>query len=232
MSGSSASKVMTISVLISIVSILFPFGVSCSKPPQPTADFSVSYVSGELMVLEEYIAGTAPLKIQFNDQSTGEITSWKWNFGDGAVVEGKDENSRNPVHEYTTPNTGYLVTLTVRGPGGTDRKKEQSIVTVFRCSEAAVAELTQVKAAIRSCLDAAGVSLNAPVAAWNGSPGVVTAGGFDAADYLDVWTQEDFKATYEVAQDGSITSGTDVSWGCVRWDPAGLLGQPGWVAIV
>jgi len=47
MSGSPASKVMTISVLISIVSILFPFGVSCSKPPQPRPDFSVSYVSGE-----------------------------------------------------------------------------------------------------------------------------------------------------------------------------------------
>ena len=231
MSGSSASKVMTISVLISIVSILFPFGVSCSRPPKPTADFSVSYVSGELMVLEEYIAGTAPLKIQFNDQSTGEITSWKWNFGDGAVVEGKDENSRNPVHEYTTPNTGYLVTLTVRGPGGTDRKREQSIVTVFRCSEAAVAELTQVGAAIKNCLDAAGVqTLDAPVAAWDGSRGVVMAGGRDAADYLGVW--KDFKATYEVAQDGSIASGTDVSWGCVLWSASGLIGRPGWVAKV
>jgi len=222
---------MTISVLISIVSILFPFGVSCSKPPQPTADFSVSYVSGELMVLEEYIAGTAPLKIQFNDQSTGEITSWKWNFGDGAVVEGKDENSRNPVHEYATPNTGYLVTLTVRGPGGTDRKEEQSIVTVLRCSEAAVVELTQVGNAIKGCLSAAGkTSLDSPVTGWDGSSGMVTAGGRDATDYLGVW--ENFKATYEIAQDGSIVSGTDVSWGCVLWSASGLIGRAGWVAKV
>ena len=37
---------------------------------------------------------------------------------------------------------------------------------------------------------------------WGGmaGAGMVTAGGFDAANYLDVWTQEDFKATYDVAQ--------------------------------
>jgi PKD repeat protein len=229
--GCPARRILSISVLITFVALLIPSSVSCSKPPAPTAAFTVSYVSGELLISQEYIAGTAPLKIQFNDQSTGEITWWKWNFGDGIVVEGKDENSRNPVHEYTTPNTGYLVTLTVRGPGGTDRKREQSIVTVFRCSEAAVAELTQVGAAIKNCLDAAGVqTLDAPVAAWDGSREVVMAGGLDAADYLGVWNK--FKATYEVAQDGSIASGTDVSWGCVLWSASGLIGRPGWVAIV
>ena len=231
MCGCPARRILSISVLITFVALLIPSSVSCSKPPAPTAAFTVSYVSGELLISQEYIAGTAPLKIQFNDQSTGEITWWKWNFGDGIVVEGKDENSRNPVHEYTTPNTGYLVTLTVRGPGGTDRKREQSIVTVFRCSEAAVAELTQVGAAIKNCLDAAGVqTLDAPVAAWDGSREVVMAGGLDAADYLGVW--KSFKATYEVAQDGSIASGTDVSWGCVLWSASGLIGRPGWVAIV
>jgi len=223
--------VLRLAIVMVVLVSAIAAGCSCSQPPAPTAAFTVSHVSGELMVSQEYIAGTAPLKIQFNDQSTGEITSWKWNFGDGAVVEGKDENSRNPVHEYTTPNTGYLVTLTVRGPGGTDRKREQSIVTVFRCSEAAVAELTQVGAAIKNCLDAAGVqTLDAPVAAWDGSREVVMTGGLDAADYLGVW--KNFKATYEVAQDGTIASGTDVSWGCVLWSASGLIGRPGWVAIV
>jgi len=226
-----ARRIIGMSVLTTVVAMLIPSSISCSKPPRPTADFSVSYVSGELMVLEEYIAGTAPLKIQFNDQSSGEITEWKWNFGDGVVIRGSDENARSPVHEYITPNTGYRVILTVRGPGGTDRKEEQSIVTVFRCSEAAVAELTQVGAAIKNCLDApGGQTLDAPVAAWDGSRGVVMAGGRDAADYLGVW--KDFKATYEVAQDGSIASGTDVSWGCVLWSASGLIGRPGWVAKV
>ncbi|MBN2100063.1 MAG: PKD domain-containing protein [Dehalococcoidia bacterium] len=229
MSGYPARKVITFSVLIAIIAIFVPFSISCSKPPAPVAAFSVSYVSGNLMISEEYIAGMPPLKIQFNDQSTGEITEWKWNFGDGIVVEGKDESSRNPVHEYITPNTGYIVTLTVRGPGGMDRREELSIVTVFRCSEAAVAELSQVGAAIEGCLNAAGVqSLDAPVAAWDGSRGVVMAGGIDAADHLGVW--DHFKATYEIAQDGSIVSGTDMSWGCVLWSASGLIGRAGWVA--
>ncbi len=232
MSGCPAKKTIAIAAVIVISALLVPFSLSCSKPPDPTAAFTVSYVSGELLVSQEYVAGTAPLRIRFNDKSTGEITTWKWNFGDGTVIEGKDENSRNPVHEYITANTGYMVTLTVRGPGGTDRQEEQSIVTVLRCSEAAVVELTQVGAAIQGCLDAAGAgkTLDAPAPAWDGRRGMVTAGGgvIDAADYLGVW--KTFKAEYEVDQDGSITSGTDVSWGCVRWDPAGLLGRPGWVA--
>lgn len=231
MSGSLSRKAIALAALIVLTPVLLPFGISCSKPPAPTAAFTVSHVSGELLISQEYIAGTAPLKIRFNDKSTGEITKWKWNFGDGIVVEGKDENSRNPVHEYVTPNIGYIVTLTVRGPGGWDRKEELSIVTVFRCSEAAVAELTQVGTAIKNCLAAAGTQgLDSPVAAWDGSPGVVTAGGVDAADYLGVW--EEFKATYEIAQDGSIVSGTDVSWGCVLWSASGLIGRAGWVAKV
>ena len=231
MFGCPARRILSISALIAIIALLTPSGISCSKPPAPTAAFTVSYVSGELLISQDYIAGTAPLKIRFNDESTGDITTWKWNFGDGTVVEGRDENSRNPVHEYTTPNTGYIVTLTVRGPGGPDIKEEQSIVTVFRCSEAAVAELTQVQAAIQGCLDAAGMqTLNSPVAAWDGSRDVVKAGSLDAADYLGVW--KEFKATYEIAQDGSIVSGTDVSWGCVLWSPTGLLTKPGWVAKV
>lgn len=230
MSGCPAKRVIGIGVLVAITALLIPSSVSCSKPPRPTATFSISYVSGELLVLEEYIAGTAPLKVQFNDQSTGEITSWRWNFGDGTVIgPGTGVEYQKPIHEYITPNTGYIVTLTVRGPGGTDAKEEPGIVTVFRCSEAAVVELTQATKAIQNCLGAAGRTvLDLYTAAWDGSRNKVMAGGLDAADYLGVWT--DFKATYTVEQDGSIASGTDVSWGCVRWDPSGLLGRPGWVA--
>jgi len=229
MSGRPAKRAISIMVVIAVLIALVPLSVSCSKPPAPTAAFTVSYVSGELLVSQEYIAGTAPLKIRFNDQSTGDISTWKWNFGDGTVIEGEDENSRNPVHEYTTANTGYIVTLTVRGPGGPDQKSEPGIVTVLRCSEAAVIELTQAATAIQNCLSAAGkTQLDVFGPAWDGSRGKVTVGGRDAADYLGIW--KTFKAKYEVAQDGSITSGTDVSWGCVSWDPAGLLGRAGWVA--
>ena len=230
MSGSPARKVIAFSALIAIIAILVPFSVSCSKPPKPTAAFTVSYVSGELLVLEEYIAGTAPLTVRFTDQSSGEITSWKWNFGDGVVIEGSDAEHRNPEHTYTQTNTGFLVVLTVKGPGGEDRHPEQSIVTVFSCSEAANSELNQAGTAVKDCLSAAGKNvLDSAVVGWDGRAGMVTAGGFDAANYLGVWTQEDFRATYDIAQvEGRITLGTDVSWGCVCWDPAGMVGRGGW----
>jgi PKD repeat protein len=205
-------------VVIAVVAILVPFSVSCSKPPAPTAAFAVSYISGELLILEDFIAGTAPLTIQFTDQSGGEITSWRWNLGDGTVIEGIDEASRNPVHKYTTTNTGFIVSLTVRGPGGRDQKVEQGIVTVFQCSEAANSELNQARQAIKDCKGTAStLDKSEP---WDGSRGKVTSGGRDAADYLGAW--KTFKATYDVDGYGIITSGTDVSWGCIRWNSSAV----------
>ncbi len=69
----------------------------------PVAQFSADPVRGE-----------APLSVTFSDQSTGEITVWLWDFGDG-----QSSGERNPVHAYA--NTGvYSVTLQVTGPGGND----------------------------------------------------------------------------------------------------------------
>ena len=231
MFGCPARRILSISVLITFVALLIPSSVSCSKPPRPSPDFSVSYVSGERL-LEDPITGTVPLTVKFTDQSSGEITSWRWNFGDGPSIEGSSEEYQNPVHTYTTVNSsGFIVVLTVKGPGG-EKYIDKVAVTVLRCSEGAVVELTQAKRAIGACLNAAGKDeLDAPAPAWDGSSrGEVTAGGMDAADYLGVW--KEFKATYEIAQDGSIVSGTDVSWGCVLWSPTGLLTRPGWVAKV
>ena len=219
---------MTIGLVIAFVALLLPFSVSFSKPPAPTAAFTASYVSGDLL-LEEPILGRVPLTVQFHDQSSGEITSWRWNFGDGIVVKGSDEESRNPIHTYTTTSTGFIVVLTVKGPGGEDRHTEHSFVTVFSCQEAATAESNQAKRAIKDCLSAAGkTALDSAVVGWDGSVGMVTAGSQDAADYLGVW--KTFKATYDIAQDGTIANATDISWGCVYWDPSSSMGAR-WCAI-
>lgn len=228
MYGSPAGKAMTILVLVAIVVFLVPFSVSCSKPPAPTAAFIATYVSGEHL-LEEPITGTVPLTVQFNDQSSGKITSWRWNLGDGIVVEGKGDEVRNFTHEYKTTNSsGYIVTLSVRGPGGRDVVEEPGIVTVFSCPEAATTEVNQAKMAIRGCLSAAGKNtLDSGATAWDGRRGEVMAGSRDAADYLGIWNT--FKATYDVERDGTIASGTDVSWGCVYWNPSSPIGAR-WMA--
>lgn len=53
--------------------------------------------------------------VAFKDESYGKITSWHWDFGDGAT-----STEQNPLHQYKRP--GYYVTiLTVKGPAGASR---------------------------------------------------------------------------------------------------------------
>jgi hypothetical protein len=58
--------------------------------------------------------------VAFKDQSVGQITSWKWDFGDGAT-----STEQNPIHQYADTRPGregdYSVTLEVTGPKGTSR---------------------------------------------------------------------------------------------------------------
>lgn len=51
--------------------------------------------------------GDAPLTVQFTDTSTGNVTSWFWDFGDGS-----NSTSQNPIHTYSGPGS-YTVTLNV-----------------------------------------------------------------------------------------------------------------------
>ncbi len=72
----------------------------------PTANFAANPTSGN-----------APLTVQFTDKSSGSITSWDWDFGDGSA----HSSTQNPSHTYN--NAGdYTVTLTVKGSGGSDSK--------------------------------------------------------------------------------------------------------------
>lgn len=60
--------------------------------------------------------GDRPLDVTFIDASTGSITSWDLDFGDGST----HGSGPGPwTHTYTTRNT-YTATLMVTGPGGTD----------------------------------------------------------------------------------------------------------------
>lgn len=70
------------------------------------------------------LSGDTPLTVNFTDQSTGEVTSWAWTFGD----EGTSP-LQNPSHQYTTAGT-FTVTLTVTGPGGDDLKTRTDYITV------------------------------------------------------------------------------------------------------
>lgn len=68
--------------------------------------------SPQASFISDVSSGEAPLSITFTDQSSGEISGWSWDFGDGSTSA-----MQSPVHTYQDPGT-YQVRLTVQGPGG------------------------------------------------------------------------------------------------------------------
>jgi hypothetical protein len=56
--------------------------------------------------------------VAFKDQSTGTVTAWKWDFGDGAT-----STEQHPQHAYAKPGT-YVIILDVTGPDGASRRSK------------------------------------------------------------------------------------------------------------
>ncbi|GIK85219.1 MAG: hypothetical protein BroJett026_07000 [Betaproteobacteria bacterium] len=79
----------------------------------PVARFSASTTSG-----------TAPLALNFVDESTGTISGYAWTFGDGTT-----STARNPAKVYSSPGT-YTVSLTVAGSAGSNTLTKSGYVTV------------------------------------------------------------------------------------------------------
>ncbi|MGC9967039.1 MAG: PKD domain-containing protein, partial [Syntrophobacteraceae bacterium] len=82
-------------------------------PPPPVANFSATPAIGDV-----------PLSVQFTDTSTGSITGWSWDFGDGQA-----STSQNPAHTYSAQGA-YTVSLTVTGSGGSDTKTLTSYINI------------------------------------------------------------------------------------------------------
>jgi uncharacterized protein (TIGR02145 family) len=72
-------------------------------------------------------SGSAPLTVQFTDQSTGEITSWEWDFENDGTV---DSYLQNPEFTYTDPGV-YTVSLTVYDSKGSDTEIKTDYITVI-----------------------------------------------------------------------------------------------------
>lgn len=85
-------------------------GGGCTSP---TAEFTGSPTSG-----------TAPLAVNFTDQSTGGPTNWFWNFGDG-----NNSSQQNPQHTYTSAGT-YTVSLEATNSCGFDVETKVAYITV------------------------------------------------------------------------------------------------------
>ncbi|WP_292489688.1 PKD domain-containing protein [Methanoculleus sp. 10] len=84
-----------------------------SQTAAPVANFTANRTSG-----------TAPLAVRFTDTSTGEITAWSWDFGDGNT-----SSERDPVHTYITPGN-YTVALTVSNGHAEDTMRKEHYIQV------------------------------------------------------------------------------------------------------
>src|SRR5436305_5362202 len=81
--------------------LLNPSDTTCQNSTPPTASFTATPVSGHTM--------------QFTDTSTGNPTSWLWDFGDG-----NNSSQQNPAHTYAAAGP-YSVKLTVSNAGGSNQ---------------------------------------------------------------------------------------------------------------
>lgn len=96
------NKVSTTSTSIqSETTTTTPGGTTTIIEPALKADFT-----------RDNATGPPPLVVQFTDMSSGNITSYSWDFGDNSTSAEK-----NPNHTYLSAGT-YNVSLTVEGNGG------------------------------------------------------------------------------------------------------------------
>jgi|GEM_PF-633135 len=70
--------------------------------------------------------GNAPLAVQFNDESTGNVTAWLWDFGDSNM-----STVQNPVHTYESPGN-YSVSLTASNAFGTSTLTKPDYIRVTK----------------------------------------------------------------------------------------------------
>jgi PKD repeat protein len=95
------------------VATVAPTAAPKSSGGKPKAEFKALAIDGT-----GPLEGVPPLVVKFTDLSTGEITSWKWDFGDKQT-----SITPNPEHTFEEcPGEKQLCTikLTVCGPGGCD----------------------------------------------------------------------------------------------------------------
>jgi len=76
--------------------------IASTPPPAPSVTAAFSFTPA---------SPTTSTNVTFIDQSSGTISTWSWNFGDGSTSA-----QQNPIHRYAAAGA-YNVTLTVSGGG-------------------------------------------------------------------------------------------------------------------
>jgi PKD repeat protein len=99
------TTILTLSLLFFV---LFAFAQG------PTANFTAANTSG-----------CSPLVVNFIDQSTGNPTSWFWDFGNGAT-----STLKNPSTTYFNEGV-YAIKLTVTNASGSNTLTRSGMITIY-----------------------------------------------------------------------------------------------------
>jgi PKD repeat protein len=94
-------------------SVITKTGCILASAPQPVADFTQDVTNGQ-----------PPLSVSFTDASTGQPTSWAWNFGDGNT-----SSQQNPSYQYSNAGN-FLASLTVSNSTGSDTRTNSFYIRV------------------------------------------------------------------------------------------------------
>lgn len=97
---------------------------------EPKADFSGSPDSGD-----------APLTVKFSDRSSGQVTRWNWDFGDG-----KGSSEQGPVHTYWSGGNYNVILTASNDYGSSDITKTHYIRVTGDLRAAFAADPTSGKA--------------------------------------------------------------------------------------
>ncbi|HEX2608037.1 MAG TPA: PKD domain-containing protein, partial [Flavisolibacter sp.] len=97
-----------------ILTLLASFCAFVIHAQTPTANFTASTTSG-----------CSPLVVDFTDQSTGNPTSWLWDFGNGGT-----STLKNPSTTYFKEGV-YTITLTATNAAGSHTFTRTSYITIY-----------------------------------------------------------------------------------------------------
>ena len=121
--GGSPTETLTISPTATVTgNTTIP--VTNGTTPTPTATTTPIVVVADFSGTP--LNGLSPLQVSFIDLSTGNITGWNWDFGDGNTT---GATQKNPIHLYTTSGA-YTVNLTVTYAGGTANVSKNNYITI------------------------------------------------------------------------------------------------------
>ncbi|WP_292463940.1 PGF-pre-PGF domain-containing protein [Methanolobus sp.] len=127
--------------LVVIVSFLCIGIANASEiTPAPVASFDSDAVSGKV-----------PLEVRFTDTSSGEPTSWLWDFGDGST-----SNLQNPANTYMASGN-YTVSLTVSNANGSDSLKRTDLISADTRPVVAISFIRPNPAIEREQVDLVGI---------------------------------------------------------------------------